>query len=148
MNLLKKIFPISAKFNGSTKNLVLGVLIYFALSIVTVPLLFVPVVGTLVTYYILFGTVITVLFQFNAFDEDASFGDIVKKIFYFSYKSTDTKADFVNAIIAYAALILIVPALQIYSVIGLILLIVDYCKKNKAAKAEVEQAEVENTEVE
>ena len=148
MDLLKKIFPISAKLSGTTKKLVIGLLVYFALSIVTVPLLFVPVIGTLVTYYILFGTVITVLFQFNAFDEDASFGDIVKKIFYFSYKLTDTKENFVNAIIAYAALILIVPALQLYSIIGLILLIVDYCKKNKAAKAEVEQAEVENTEVE
>lgn len=143
MNLLKKIFPISAKFSGSTKMFIFGLLIYLALSFVAIPLMFIPVVGMVVNYYILFGTVVTILFQFNAFNEDETFGDLVKKIFYFSYKLTDTKEHFINAIIGYAAAIIMVPALQIYSIIGLVLLIVDYCKKNKAEKAEAETAEVE-----
>lgn len=136
MNLLKKIFPISSYFSGSTKMFIFGLLIYLALSFVAIPLMFIPVVGMLVNYYILFGTVITILFQFGAFNEEESFADVVKKIFPFSYKLTDTKANFVNAIIGYAAAIIMVPALQLYAVIGLVLLIVDYCKKNKAAKAE------------
>lgn len=137
MNLLKKIFPISAKFSGSTKMLVLGLLIYFALSLVTIPLMFVPVIGLVINYYILFGTLMAILFSFGAFNEEDTAKDVVKKIFYFSYKLTDTKESFIMGIVGYVGAIIMVSPLASYSVIGLILLIVDYCKKNKEAKAEV-----------
>lgn len=136
MNLLKKIFPLSAIFSGNTKMLVLGLLIYFALSFVVIPLMFIPVVGLVVNYYILFGTVLTILFAFGAFDENDDTKAAVKKIFYFSYKLTDSKENFIKGIVGYVGAILFVSPLSAYSVIGLVLLIVDYCKKNKAAKVE------------
>lgn len=134
MGLLKKIFPISAKFVGSTKNLILGGLIYIAIQLVSIPLMFIGGLGTLIVTYADLGMIVMLLMHFGAFNEDDTMGDVFRKVFPFSYKTANDKTAFVAAIFAH--IIGLFTSFSGYAFIGLILLIVDYCVNNKKEKAE------------
>jgi len=147
MNLLKKIFPISAKFVGSTKKLILGALIYLAIILVSIPLMFVFSIGNITAIYADIGLLVMLLMHFGAFSEDDTMGDVFRKVFPLSYKFSNCKEKFVGAIIAHVIAILL-TSFGGYALVGLILLIVDYCKNNKKEKAadEVPAAEAEKAE--
>ena len=137
MDLLKKIFPIGTKFTGTQKNFIIGMIIHFALLLVCTALMFVPALGVILMYYVMFSAMMMLFIQFNVFGENDTFGDMCRKAFPLSYKYAADKDSFVNAILGYVAVWLLTP-FAIYGIAGLILLIVEYCKNNKAAKVDAE----------
>lgn len=75
MDILKKIFPLTWKFKGDVKNLVIAILIYFfGTFIINVILLFVPIIGWIllpvVNIYSLVGTVLSILLFANVIKDE------------------------------------------------------------------------------
>ena len=148
MNLLSKIFWIAGKFSkqGNGK-FVGGALIYFAQMLIAIPLTFIGI-GSLVSLHAGLGLFVLVLMQLDVINEGDTMTDVWQKVFPLSYKYANDKASFQKALTVHIVAVLISNILATYATIGLVLLIVAYCKNNKKAKAAEEAKAVEEAKAE
>ena len=144
MNLFNKIFWTADKFSKQTTGkFILGALIYVAQTLIALPLMACFGLGYVVMWHATFGTFVLILKQLDVIDADDNFVDVFKKVFPLSYKFAADKESFMKALAVHIVAVLLPGVItSVYALIGLVLLIVEYCKNNKKADA-VEEAKAE-----
>ncbi len=140
MDLLKKIFPLSNMFaKQGTGKFILGAVIYVAAMVILSFTVIVPLYAAL-------GLLVMILIECDAFGENDTMSDIWKKAFPLSYTFAESKEGFNKGLLIYIVG-LFCPLFTAYAIAGLVLMIVAYCKNNKAKEATAEN-EAENSDAE